>query len=178
MAGETVILNGNEVQFAELEFADDGTGDIQPGHFLELDANGEVSRHSQETDLDQEGAGAGMMADLHRSDPSHGKSDTYGAGENVHGTVVPIGGRVDTFLAAGGDLDDGTRANVDPSDVLEQVANGAVAEHDGTDTTGDGTGTATETVFDEGALFIPLESADNSGAAAGEQQRIEVVRIA
>jgi len=177
MAGETVILNGNEVPFPELEF-DAAAGDIEPGHFLELDTNGDVQRHSQETDLDQQGAGAGLIADINRSDPSKGKSDTYPNGEVVHATVVPIGGRTDAFLAAGGDLSDGTRANVDPSSVLEQVADGALAEHDGTDTVGDGTGAATETVYDEGALFVPLESVDNSGAAAGEQARIEVVRIA
>lgn len=177
MANNTIVLNGNAAPFVDDEF-DAGEADITPGHALDLDPNGDVVKHSQESDTNQEGVGAGLFADVNEFDPSMGKNDAYPTGERVKAQYVPVGGKVDAFLAAGGDLSDSTRANVGPDDVLEQVSGGALAAYDGSDTTGDGTGSVTETVYESGALYKPLEAVDNSGAAAGEQTRIKVVRIA
>lgn len=177
MADNTVVLNGNYAPFVEDEY-DAGSGSIVPGHALDVDANGDVIRHSGDPAVNNEAVGNGIFADVSRSDPSLDKADAYPSGERVTAQYVPVGGKVDAFLAAGGDLSDGTRANVDTTDVLEEVADGALAKHDGADTTGDGSGSGTETVYDTGALYKPLEAVDNSGAAAGNQARIEVVRIA
>jgi hypothetical protein len=177
MADNTIVLNGNYAPFVEDEY-DAGEGSIQPGHALDVDANGDVIRHSGDPSVNTEAVGNGIFADVSRSDPSLDKADAYPNGDRVTAQYVPVGGKVDAFIAAGGDLGDGTRANVDTTDVLEEVADGALAAHDGADTTGDGTGAAVETVYETGALYKPLEAVDNSGAAAGEQARIEVVRIA
>ncbi|MDY6778995.1 MAG: hypothetical protein SV760_00280, partial [Halobacteria archaeon] len=160
--------------------ADAGEADITPGHAVELDANGDVIKHDAESSVNTKGVGRGMFAILSRSDPELEKEDAYPSGERVSYAHVPIGGTVDAFLAAGGDLDDASKANIEAGEVLEEVDLGALAQHDGTDTTGDGTGSVTETVYDQGALYIAEEAVDNSGAAAGidNQVRIEVTRIA
>jgi len=173
----SVVLNGGHAPFVEDEFDAGEDAVIKPGHALELDANADVVRHTQETDLNQRGPATGMFAEL-PFDPAKEKPDTFALDERVPVVYCPVGGKVDALLAAGGDLGDGSRANVDPTTPVEAVAGGVLAEHDGTATTGDGTGGATETVYDEGALYLPLESVDNSGAAAGETARVEVVRIA
>lgn len=177
MADETIVLNGNIAPFVDEEF-DAGNGNIEPGMALEIDANGDVIPHSTDPSTNTEGVGLGLFADLNEFDPSTSKSDTYTSGERVKCQYVPVGGKVDALLAAGSDLSDSTRANISEGDVLEEIDNGTLAEHDGSDTTGDGTGSATETVFDVGALYMALEAVDNSGAASGETSRLQVVRIA
>jgi len=177
MSDNTVVLNGNAAPFVDDEF-DAGNGNIEPGMVLEFDANDDVIPHSTDPSTDTEAVGQGMFAELNEFDPSQTKSDTYPSGERVKVVYCPVGGKVDALLAAGSDLTDSARANVGPQDVLEEIDNGTLAEHDGSDTTGDGTGAATETVFDTGALYVPLESVDNSGAASAATSRIEVVRIA
>jgi hypothetical protein len=174
----SIILNGNGAPFVEDE-GDAAEADVYPGAALELDANGDLVKHVQETDLNQQGTAAGLFADL-PFDPQKDRTQSYDAGERVRTVYVPVGGKVQARLATGGDLADGARANVGIGDTLETVALGALAAHDGSDTTGDGTGAATETVYDEGALYMALEAVDNSGAAAGvdNQAAIQVVRIA
>lgn len=179
MANETIVLNGNLAPFVDVE-ADAGEADIYPGNALELDANGDFIKSSSESSVNTQGIGRGVVADINEYDPSKTKTDAYPSGDRVHAVAVPIGGETDVRLAAGGDLDDSTKANVTAGDVLEEVDVGAFAKHDGTDTTGDGTGAVTETVYAQGALYEALESVDNSGAAAGvsNQTFIEVRRIA
>ncbi len=63
-------------------------------------------------------------------------------------------------------------------DVLGYRRAGVASGVDGVDTTGDGTGDLSETVYASGALYLPLEAVDNSDAPAGEQTRVEVVRVA
>lgn len=182
MANDAVILNGNDAPFVEDEF-DAGETDIYPGNVLELDANGDVIKKATEHSLGTNAPGRGLVADL-PFDPSYEKGEDVtgdgGVGERVRVAYVPVGGKVDARLAAGGDLADSTEANVGVGEVLEEANVGGLKSHDGTDTTGDGTGAATETVYDEGALYMALEAVDNSGAAAGvtNQAAIEVVRIA
>lgn len=179
MADEAVMLNKNVAPFVEDE-ADAAEADITPGHVLERNTSGNVIKHANESSVNTEAVGRGMVAILSRSDPDLSKADAYPNGERVHFAHCPIGGKFDGFLAAGGDLTDATEANISDGEVLEEADIGALKAHDGTDTTGDGTGAATETVHDQGALYMALEAVDNSGAAAGvgNQARIEVVRIA
>ncbi|MDY6780214.1 MAG: hypothetical protein SV760_06675 [Halobacteria archaeon] len=179
MANETVVKNQNVAPFVPDE-RDAGEADIYPGHAVELTANGNVVKHDAESSVNTKGVGRGTFAVLSRSDPELGKSEPYPDGERVSVMHVPVGGKVDAFLAAGGDLDDASKANIEAGEVLEEVDVGALAQHDGTDTVGDGTGLATETVYDQGALYVAEEAVDNSGAAAGvsNQVRIEVTRIA
>lgn len=179
MARNTIVRNGNDAPFVDDEY-DAGEADIYPGNCLEIDANGDVIKHATESGVDAAATGLGLFADLNEFDPSTGKDDAFPNGERVDVVHVPVGGRVDARLAAGGDLDDATEANVTEGDVLEEADVGGLKKHDGIATTGDGTGAATETVYDAGALYVALESVDNSGAAAGvsNQAEIEVVRIA
>lgn len=178
MANNTVVLNGSYAPFVEDEY-DAGEGGILPGHALGLDAGGDVVRHSGDSStLDTNAVGKGLFADVSKSNPMLDKSDAYPSGERVSVQFVPIGGKVDAFLASGSDLDDASRAEVDPTVVLEHVDAGALAAHEGVDTTGDGTGDLSETVYASGALYLPLEAVDNSDAPAGEQTRVEVVRVA
>lgn len=174
MADNTIVKNRNYAPFVDHEF-NAAQADIEPGMALELDANGDVIKHSADPATDTKAPGRGLFADLSRSDPSLTRTDTYPSGEPVSVVSVPIGGIVEGELAAGGDLADSTRATVDPSSVLEQVAGGALAVHDGS---ADADTTATQTYYDVGALYAPLESVDNSGAAAGETADLKVVRIA
>lgn len=178
MADETVILNGNQAPFVEDEL-DSAEADIFPGNVLQRNSSGNVIKHDSEGSLNTEAVGFGMIAILSRSDPDLDKSEAYPNGERVSLAHVPVGGEVDARLAAGGDLADSTEANITEGDILEEADVGALKQYSGTDTTGDGTGAATETVHDKGALYVAQESVDNSGAAAGvsNQTNIEVVRI-
>jgi len=179
MADNTIVENGNDAPFVQDEF-DAGEADIYPGHALEIAADGDVVKHATESGIDAAATGLGLFADLNEFDPSTGKGDAYPNGERVGVVHVPVGGRVDARLAAGGDLDTAADANVTEGDVLEEADVGGLKAHTGVDTVGDGTGAASETVYDAGALYVARESVDNSGAAAGveNQQHIEVVRIA
>ena len=157
MANNSITHNRNYAPFVDDEFPA-ANGNILPGHELELDANTDVLRNSGESS-----PGRGMVADLSKSNPDLGRDDTYPSGERVSVVYVPVGGEVTLRLAAGGDLGTASRADVDTTDVLESVGDGAVAAiDDGSDV--------------EGALYQPLEDVDNSGAAAGEQTTIEAVR--
>lgn len=179
----SVLLNSGHAPFVQDEF-DSAETTIYAGHMLELDVNADVIKRDGEPALDAANeSGRAIVADVDAFDPDvdKGADLTSGnVGERLRVQFVPVGGKFTARLAAGGDLTDTTRATVDPTTVLEEVALGAVAEHDGAATTGDGTGGAAETVYDAGALYLPLESVDNSGAAAGvdNQVYVEVVRIA
>lgn len=179
MTDETVILNGNSANFVEDE-ADAAEADIYPGNVLEYDGSLNVVKSSSELELNTQGVGRGMVAILSRSDPDLSKADAYPNGERVHFAHVPIGGKVDARLAAGGDLSATGDANITQGDLLQEADVGALEAYQGITTVGDGTGATAETVHDHGALYIALESVDNSGAAAGvgNQVPIEVVRIA
>lgn len=179
MADNTVKKNSNYAPFVDTE-ADAGEADIYPGNFLELDGSGDVIKRDSEASLDTQAVGRGFMADVSRSDPDLGKTDAYPNGERVSAVYVPVGGTVDARLAAGSDLGTAADANVSENDILEEADVGGLKKHTGTATTGDGTGAATETVYDRGALYMALEAVDNSGAAAGvsNQKYIQVVRIA
>lgn len=168
MSDNTVILNGNEAPFVEDEAdAASGETDITPGHFCTLDSSREVNLQSGEaTD------GRGLIAVVSRSDPSLSKSDKYNSdddGERVHLAYVPIGGKIDGFVAAGGDLTTSGNANVSEGDFLRETDNGALANAD----------SETEGSRDE-PLYRAEEAVDNSGASAGvdNQSRIEVRRVA
>lgn len=179
MSDETVMLNRNGAPFVEDE-ADAGETNIFPGNCLEYNSSLDVIKHANESSLGTQAVGRGMFAVLSRSDPDLDKDSAYPNGERCHFVHVPVGGKVDARLAAGGDLGTSGDANVTQGDVLEEADIGALKKYDGTDTTGDGTGSTTETVHDQGALYVALESVDNSGASAGvaNQTNIEVVRIA
>ena len=159
MADNTIVKNGNDAPFVQDEY-DAGEADIYPGAALEIAADGDVVKHATE-----DGTGGGIFADLNEFDPSTGKDDAFPNGERVDVTHVPIGGRVDARLAAGGDLTTAGNANVTEGDILAEANVGALAD---------------EAVGGEGARYVALESVDNSGAAAGveNQEHIEVVRIA
>jgi len=164
MADNTIVLNGNYAPFVEDE-ADAGEADIYPGNTLEGDGAGGVIKTSTEA-----ASGRGLFADVSRSDPSLDKDDPYPDGDRVSVQYVPIGGKVDARLAAGGDLTTAANANVSADDLLVETNVGALAAHDSAETSGD----------PEGAVYRALEGVDNSGAAAGveNQAEIEVVRIA
>jgi hypothetical protein len=169
MSENTVILNGNIVSFAADEAdAASGETDITPGHFIDLNSNGEANLQSGEATT-----GRGLMATLPRDAFGRGKSDKYNTdddGERVHYAHVPVGGEFDGFLAAGGDLTTAANANVTQNDLLVETDNGALANFSSAETSG----------TPEGALYRAQESVDNSGASAGvdNQVRIEAERIA
>jgi len=164
MADNTIVLNGNVAPFVEDEYAA-GEADIYPGNFVEEDGSGDVIKQDAEA-----ATGRGMVAAVSRLDPSLEKADAYPNGDNVTVQYVPIGGKVDARLAAGGDLTTGPNANVSQDDLLVETNVGALAAFDSAETSG----------TPEGALYRALEGVDNSGAAAGvaNQVPIEVVRIA
>lgn len=179
MANDAVKLNGNGAPFVEDEF-DAAQADIYPGAALDLDGNGDAVKHATENDVNSQGTAAGVFAGL-PFDPARQKGESYAAGERVRAWYVPVGGKLDARLATGGDLTTAARATVGIGEVLETVGLGALASADGSTTTADGTGPAGgETVYDTGALYMALESADNSAAAAGvsNQIHVKVVRIA
>jgi len=184
MSDNTVVLNGNDAPFVPDE-ADAASGEtnITPGHFLELTSSSTVQKHSSEPSLDTKAHGRGMVAVPSKADFSHAKADKYNTnddGERVFYEHIPVGGKVDAFVEAGNDLTDSSNANVSEGDVLVEGPNGGLMVAPGTDTTGDGTGSGTETVHDMGALYEAQESVDNSSASSGvsNQSRIEVKRIA
>lgn len=157
MANNSITHNRGYAPFVDGERLA-ATGDIEPGHALETKSNGDVKRHAGESS-----AGRGMIADLSDANPNLGRDDTYPSGDIVSYVHVPIGGEVTLRLAGGSNLGTGSRADVDTSDVLEEVKNGAVAAiADGTDV--------------EGALYQPLGDVDNS--SSGTQTTIEAVRVA
>lgn len=184
MADNSVVLNGNDAPFVPDEAdAASGETDITPGHFLERTSSSTVQKHSSEPSLDTAAHGRGMIAVPSRADFNLEKVDKYNSdddGERVFYEHVPVGGHVDAFVEAGGDLTASADANITEGDVLAEGPNGGVMNATGTDTTGDGTGSTTETVHDMGALYEAQESVNNSGAAAGvgNQSRIEIKRIA
>lgn len=184
MSDNAVVLNRNVAPFVEDEDdAASGETDITPGHCLERTSSGTVQRKTGEISLDTEAPGRGMVAVPSKADFSHDKSEKYNSdddGERVFYEHVPVGGEFDGFVEAGGDLTDSANANISDGDVLVEGPNGGLMNNPGTDTTGDGTGTATETVHPTGALYEALESVDNSAAAAGvdNQVRIEAQRVA
>lgn len=184
MANESVMLNRNVAPFVEDEApAESGETDITPGHFLERKSDGDVGKKSGEIAVGTDAPGRGMVAILSRSDPTLTKSDAYNQDddqEQVHYAHVPIGGEVDAFVESGGDLSSSSDANITEGDELVEGPTGGLMKSPGQDTTGDGTGSATETVHPVGALYEAQESVDNSGASAGvsNQKRIEVKRIA
>lgn len=180
MADNTVKKNSAYAPFVDFE-ANAAESDIYAGNFLEYSgADDEVIKTDAEASVDTQAVGRGLIADVSRSDPTQAKGDGYDNDERVSVTAVPIGGVVEARLAAGGDLDASGDANVSINDVLEEADVGALKKHTGTDTTGDGTGSATETVYDRGALYLAREAQDNSSASAGvsNQVYIEVIRIA
>lgn len=157
MASNSITHNRNYAPFVDDE-RPAATGDVKPGHCLEVDSNGDVKRHAAESS-----PGLGLVATLSDANPNLGREDPYPSGERVSLTHVPIGGEVTLRLAGGSNLGTASRADVDESSVVEEVSNGAVAAvSDGTDV--------------EGALYQPLEDVDNSGSAS--QTTIEAVRVA
>lgn len=157
MSSNSITHNRNYAPFVDDE-RPAATGDILPGHCLEVDGSGDVKRHAAESS-----PGLGTIAILSNSNPNLGREDTYPSGELVSFVHCPIGGEVTLRLAGGSNLGTASRADVDTSSVLEEVADGAVAAvEDGTDV--------------EGALYQPLEDVDNSGS--GTQTTIDVVRVA
>lgn len=180
MADNVIKKNANQAPFVDDE-ANAAESNIFPGNFLEYSgAADEVAKTDTEHSLDSQQIGRGLVADISTADPSQDKTTAYDNDERVSTTHVPVGGIVDARLAAGSDLSDSTEANISINDILEEANLGALKKYDGTDTTGDGTGAATETVHDQGALYMAREAKDNSGASAGvsNQVYIEVVRIA
>lgn len=165
MANDAVLLNHGEAPFVEYE-GDAGEVDVWPGHVLELDGAGDYIKSS-----DEAGVGRSLVAGLpFNPGLEKGEDATAGTvGERVRAYFVPVGGRVDARLAAGGDLTSAGNADVSEGDTLKEVNEGALATHS-VDTTSD----------PDGALYMALESVDNSGAAGGveNQTHIQVVRIA
>lgn len=177
MADEAVMLNDNEAPFVEDE-ADAAEANIFPGNFLELNSSLNVIKRDSEKDVGTEAVGQGMVAILSRSDPDLSKADAYPNSERVHYAHVPIGGKVDARLAAGGDLSASADANVTQGDLLQEADVGALENYGPSPV--DPTATMTENVHATGAIYVALESVDNSGASAGvsNQTNIEVVRVA
>lgn len=176
MADNTVILNG-DAPFVEDDLAA-AEADIYPGNCLELDSNGDVIKSSAEAAVGTQAVGRGLFADLNSYDPNDDKTTAYANSDTVRCVYVPVGGKIDARLAAGGDLTTSADANVTTGDILEEADVGGLKKHTGNDV--DPTSTTTETTYDRGALYMALESVDNSAAAAGvaNQKNIEVVRIA
>jgi hypothetical protein len=159
MADDAVVLNKQDAPFVDDEF-DSGEADIYPGHFLELSDATTAIKSATEDD-----EGRGLMVGL-AFDPEYVKGEAYPNGTRLRCYYVPVGGRVDARLAAGGDLTASADADISAGDILAEVNLGAVA-HVSASTSG-------------GARYMALEASDNSGASAGvgNQVHIEVVRIA
>lgn len=181
MADNVVVRNGNLAPFVPFEApVDSNEADLTPGHMAERTSAGDYQRKTGEISLDTEAPGRGLVARVNETDPADDRDTKYPSGERAQFYHVPIGGAFDGFVEAGGDLSDSTLANVTEGDVLVEGPQGGLHVHPGISTTGDGTGTATEDVYDHGALYEAQESVDNSAAAAGvdNQVRIRVRRIA
>ena len=167
MADDAVIRNGNDAPFVEDEF-DAGETDLYPGNLVGVNSSGQVVKHSSEG-----ATGTGLIVDL-PFDPSYEKGEDAtgdgGVGERIRVAHVPVGGEVDARLAAGGDLTTAANANVTEGDILVETTTGALANHTDAETGGE----------PEGAVYVALESVDNSGAAAGvtNQVPIEARRVA
>ena len=162
---DAVLLNHGQAPFVERE-GDAGETDMWPGHVLAFDGAGDYIKSA-----DEAGVGHGIVLGRPFAPGlAKGEDATDGTvGERLRALHIPLGGRIDGRLAAGGDLTSPGDANVAEGDLLKEVNEGALAAHS-VDTSND----------PDGALYMALEAVDNSGAGAGveNQTHIEAVRIA
>lgn len=161
-----IIVGPGDYQQDEREVA----AATDPGELVEF-VNDRMQPHSSAPDLSGNGSALPRFA-VEARDLGKGIDDTYtydstaDEGENARYARPFPGSKVQAWLAAGESVSDG--------DPLESAGNGALQLHTGLATTGDGTGSASETVADNLVVAEADETIDNSGGSDPVRIWVEV----
>lgn len=157
---ESIFINGDYVQL-EVQASEA----FSPGQLLEFGGSNDVQKHSSAPDLNGNGSTAKLFA-RELVETGRGIDDDYSA-DDVAKVIRPqSGSKIQASIATGVNVTEGTP--------LESDGNGDLQEHSGLATTGDGTGSASETVADDLVAAYAAEAIDTTSETEATLNEVRV----